>query len=216
MVSDDRRRFQRLKLAQPILGTWNGQSALILDIGVGGAFVEHHGMARRGETARLGFRWQGHEIEFKCEVARTIIVRAPGAEGKGGPVSHSGVWLTEPIGDSLERLQEMMASFVGRVLAAHRANATANPTNETTALLAQIGHARRSRSKGFITYRYNGTTWSKRASESPTQPADGFTAAAYEDEEDLETLCRAYETADDEARRMIRLVAELSAMSAKK
>ena len=186
MVSDDRRRFQRLKLAQPILGTWNGQSALILDIGIGGAFVEHHGMARKGDSAMVGFRWQGHEIEFKCEVARTIIVRAPGATGQG-PVSHTGVWLVQPVGDSLDRLQEMMASFVGRVLAAHRANASAIPTSETTATLAQLGQARRSRTKGFVSYRYNGTTWSKRASESPVQPADGFTAAAYEDEDDLET-----------------------------
>ena len=214
-MSDDRRRFQRLKLAQPILGTWNGQSALILDIGIGGAFVEHHGMAKRGETATLGFRWQGHEIEFKCEVARTIIVRAPAATGQG-PVSHTGVWLVSPVGDSFDRLQEMMASFVGRVLAAHRANATANPTSETTALLAQIGQARRSRTKGFVSYRYNGTTWSRRTVDSAAQPADGFTVASYEDEEDLETLCRAYETSDEEARRMIRLVAELSAMSAKK
>ncbi|HVS30853.1 MAG TPA: hypothetical protein VMS98_05305 [Thermoanaerobaculia bacterium] len=214
-MDEDRRRFQRLKLAQPILGTWNGQSALILDIGVGGAFVEHHGMAKPGERASFGFRWQGHEIEFTCEVARTIIVRAPGATGQG-PVSHTGVWLVKPVGDSFDRLQEMMASFVGRVLAAHRANAAAVPTSETSAVLAQLGQARRSRTRGYVTYRYNGTAWSRRASESATQPADGFTAAAYEDEEDLDILCRAYETADDEARRMIRLVAELSTMAARK
>src|SRR6476661_802148 len=48
MLEHDRRRFQRLKLAKPILGLIDGQSALILDIGVGGAFVEHYGAAKVG------------------------------------------------------------------------------------------------------------------------------------------------------------------------
>jgi hypothetical protein len=211
MTFDDRRSFQRLKLAQPILATWNRQSALILDIGVGGAFVEHHGTARSGEKVNVCFKWQGHEIEFECETARSVVVRPPAA-GQG-PVSQTGVKFVKPVGDSMAQLQDMMASFVGRILAAHRANAAA--TAETNGILGQLGQARRSRSRGWITYRWNGKVWSKRPSESSKQPADGFTVAAYEDEEDLDTLCRTYETADEEARTMIRLVAELSASSAR-
>ena len=62
MTSNERRTFQRLKLAKPILGTMDGHSALILDIGVGGAFIEHHGRAMKDLKLRLAFRWQGSEL----------------------------------------------------------------------------------------------------------------------------------------------------------
>ena len=41
MVANDRREFQRLRLAKPILALMDGQSALILDIGIAGAYIEH-------------------------------------------------------------------------------------------------------------------------------------------------------------------------------
>ena len=53
-------------------------------------------------------------------------------------------------------------------------------------------------------------------SDLPTQPLNGFTVAAYEDEQELQALCRAWEVADSEGRRLIRLVAELSARTVKK
>jgi hypothetical protein len=47
-----------------------------------------------------------------------------------------------------------------------------------------------------------------------SQPADGFTVAGHEDEEEIAKLCEAYENADAEGRRLIRLVAELGVRSA--
>ena len=45
---------------------------------------------------------------------------------------------------------------------------------------------------------------------------DQFTVAAHEDEDELESLCRTYEIADEDGRKLIRLVAELSVLSAQK
>ena len=212
MVVDDRRHFQRLKLPKPILAQIDGQSALLLDVGVGGAFVEHYGKAESGTRFRLAFRWHGDEVEFLCEVARSRVVR-PSADS-AAVVSHSGVRFVQAFGESDELLQEMMATFIGRVLAAQRANASGDRTDET--LLGSMGDARRTRSRGFVSYRFRNGVWSRDATQSPTQPSDGFTVAAFEEEEEIETLCRTYETADEEARGLIRLVAELSAMNVKK
>ena len=66
-----------------------------------------------------------------------------------------------------------------------------------------------------MTYRLSGTTWSRNYTRSAGQPLDGFTVAAYEDEDELEVLCRAYERADHQGRHMIRVIAELSAMTVK-
>lgn len=213
MAEHERRAFQRLKLVKPILATLDGRSALILDIGVGGAFIEHRGRAMPGLQGKLIFRWQGAEIAFDTSVIRSSIIREGGAEGL---VSQSAVSFTKSHADSAERLQHMMATFVGQVLAAHRDNVRAHDSPNGAALLQQIGQARRARSRGLVTYHWDGTTWSHGATESRVQPRDGFTVAAYEDEEELATLCAAYETADDEGRQLIRLVAELSVRSAMK
>jgi hypothetical protein len=203
MVSSDRRQFQRLRLARPILSRINGENALLLDIGVAGAFVEHRGRLDPGARFHLSFRWQGEDLEFLCEVARTKIVRPS--------VSHSGVRFIEPVGDSGTRLQQMMATFIGRVLAAQRANANGDRGGE--GLLATIGDARRTRSHGYVTYRLRDGIWTREATTSAQQPSDGFTVGAFEDEEELEALCRTYENACDDERNLIRLVAELSAMA---
>jgi len=208
MVASDRREFQRLRLSKPILTLIDGESALMLDIGVGGAFLEHYGEMQPGHRFRLSFRWQGADVVFMAEVARSMIVRTPGGDGRS-IVSHTGVRFIESIGNSDELLQQMIATFVGRVLAAQRANAAGDSKDATT--LAELGEARRSRSRGlFVSFRYRDGAWWRVPTDSPKQPLDGFTVAAHEDEHELDTLCRSYEAADEEARRLIRLVAELS------
>jgi len=217
MVGSDRREFQRLRLAKPILALMDGQSALILDIGVSGAFLEHYGEVASGKRFHLLFRWQGHDVEFVSEVARSTVVRSPGGDGRS-LVSHTGVRFAESIGDSERHLQDMMATFVGRVLAAQKANASGENRGgiDGDATLAQLGEARRSRSRGYIRYQLQGKAWKRSITESPEQLDDGFTVAAFEDEEELETLCRAYEVGDEEARSLIRLVAELSVRGSKR
>jgi hypothetical protein len=108
----------------------------------------------------------------------------------------------------------MVATFVGKVLAAQKANAGA--TQPSDSALIDLGGARRSRTRGYVTYRLQDGAWSRALAESPSQPADGFTVAGYESDEELESLCRAYEIADEEGRRLIKLVAELSARTVKK
>jgi hypothetical protein len=208
----DRREFQRLKLSRPILGMFGETNALVLDIGMNGAFVEHYGIVSPGHRCDLVFRWQGDDVAFRCEVIRSNVVRQPAGDGQS-PLSHTGVRFREAVGDSGARLQDLIATFVGRILAAQKANAAGSHEAGHSAgesILATIGQARRSRSHGFTSYRFREGTWWRIPTDSPMQPTDGFTVGAHEDEDELETLCRAYENADDEGRRLIRLVAELS------
>lgn len=210
MIENDRREFQRLRLAKPILGTMDGDSALILDVGVGGAFIEHYGATEPGRRFHLSFRWYGEDVTFLCEVARTSVVRSRAGDGRS-VVSHTGVRFLEGVGEASGRLQDMMATFVGRVLAGQRANAAGDRTHSGD--LTDLGGARRARSRGYAKYRFDGQKWTRELTASPAQPLDGFTVAAFEDEDELQTLCLAYETADEQGRNLIRLVAELSAHS---
>ncbi len=52
--------------------------------------------------------------------------------------------------------------------------------------------------------------WKKSSSLLADQPEDGFTVAAGEPAEQVDLLQRNYESGDAEARRMIRILAELS------
>jgi hypothetical protein len=216
MLQHDRREFQRLKLAKPILaltGMEGSANALILDIGMAGAYLEHYGLTEPGRTFHLTFRWQGHDVEFLCEVVRTSVVRQPAGDGKS-QLSHTGVHFTEAIGDSATRLQDLIATFVGRILVAQRANAAGEENHQQSAMILEsLGAARRKRSRGFVSYRLRDARWWRVPTESPVQPEDGFTVADWEDEAELEQLCRTYEASDDEGRQLIRLVAELSVNS---
>jgi hypothetical protein len=207
MLKHDRRIFQRLRLARPILGTLDGQNALILDLGVAGAFVEHYGVTTPNARLRLQFRWHTEDIEFECEVARTQVVR----RSTTNALSHTGVRFAQPIGDSEARLHDLMATFVGNLLASQRANANGTGRVDDVLPLSEVGGARRSRVRGLVSYRLRPDgKWRRTSTTDPAQPPDGFTVAAYEYEADLEVLCLAYEKADEEGRRMIRLVSELS------
>ena len=212
MVANDRREFQRLRLAKPILALMDGQSALILDIGIAGAYIEHYGALPPGARFKLIFRWQRADVELLCEVRRARVVRGGG--DKMSVVSHSGVQFVEAIGDADARLNDMMATFVGRVLAAQRANASGKPEEGEALSLTQLGGARRARSRGWVSFRLVDGLWRRALATSATQPLDGFTVAAYEDEDELASLCETYESADAEGRRLIRLLAELSARNA--
>jgi len=212
MLRDDRRGFQRLKLSKPILATMESSNALILDVGVAGAFLEHYGVVEPGQRFPLTFRWQGEDVAFVCEVARTTVVRSPGGDGKS-TVSHTGVRFVEGIGDASVRLQDLIATFVGRILAAQKANASGDRGESAGAtILAQLGDARRRRTRGFIAFHLKGDTWWRVPTDSPRQPHDGFTVGAHEDDDEVETLCRTYEGADEEGRNLIRLVSELSVL----
>lgn len=209
-MRDDRREFQRLKLSKPILATMRESNALILDVGLAGAFLEHYGTAEPGESFTLSFRWQGSDVEFACEVARSFVVRDPGGDGKS-LVSHTGVRFTEARGDAMHHLQDLITSFVGRILIAQKSNASGERGDSAGAnILARLGEARRMRSRGYLSFHLKDSTWWRTPSDSPKQPYDGFTVGLYEEEDDLETLCRTYEAADEEGRHLIRLVAELS------
>jgi hypothetical protein len=211
MSGNDRREFQRLRLAKPILALFDGQNALILDIGISGAFVEHYGEPSTGDRFTLHFRWKGTDVEFLSEVEHSMVVRTTASS----PVSHSGLKFVQSIGEAESRLNDMMATFVGKILAAQRANAGATQPSDAVAL-EDLGGARRSRTRGFVTYRLRAGVWSRILTDSSRQPADGFTVAGYEDDEELESLCRAWEAADGEGRRLIQLVAELSSRTVKR
>ena len=222
---EEKRAFQRLQLAEPIPASLNDSYAMLLDLGVTGALVEHSLPVEVGSRARLKFKHEGKPIEMECEVVRstspqplpTGVLPFPALDI--GPRNfQTGVRFLRAMGDSDESLRLMLADHVDKILRAQQANAMGNRDANVIdgdATITRLGAALRGADAGFLIFRLTSAGWKKTPSLLPEQPEDGFTVAAFEDEEHLKGLCRAYENADQEGRRLIRLMAELSISEAR-
>jgi hypothetical protein len=200
---DERREFQRLNLDPPIPGSLGSTAVSILEIGVLGARVQH-AAPLDGEQAELRFSYREHEIALRCDVVRTIDgdSRYPDAG------LQSGIRFNAAIGESGDRLREMLAELVNQELDKTRTG--------SLGLEREIDGDRTIRGKdaAYLSFRLENGVWNKRRVFLPEQPPVGFTVARTTDSGDLSRLCRVYEASDDEGRRLIRMFAELSVSAA--
>ncbi|MCA1732178.1 MAG: hypothetical protein LC732_01085 [Acidobacteria bacterium] len=204
---DERRRFHRLDLAHPLEAEFDGLTVRLHEIGLVGAFIDHHAPLEPDRIGILSFAWGNDRLQFECRVVHS---RAEAPEG--GRFS-SGLDVRAALGESAAMLRRMIAEHVARVVAAQEANAFGlRDLNriDGDATLTALGSARRTAQTGFINYRLISGAWKKVPSLLPDQPADGFTVAAWEEDEQLDSLRKAYEQADEEGRSFLRMLAELS------
>lgn len=198
---EERREFQRLTLPTPIPATAGSIPVTILEIGVLGARLQHSTPLDR-QYVEVRFAHNGEEIDMKCEVVRSW----PRESRYPDSGLESGVRFLAAIGDSGDRLRDMLGDLVAREINARRAHGTA----AIAASAVDPDRTVRGRDAGFITYRFENARWIKRAVFLPEQPSSGFTLARGYDNDELQRLCQVYEASDEEGRRLIRVFAELS------
>ena len=195
---DERREFQRLSLQPPISAILGPHRVTINEIGVLGAKVTHD-EELESENLDLRFNYAGEQIGMRCQVVRTLH----GTE--------SGLRFVAAIGDSGDRLRDMLGILVGKEIDKRR---TAPGREPLPAHSVDGDKTVRGADAGFLTYRFENGHWNKRAVFLPEQPSTGFTVARTTDTDEMQRLCRVYEASDDEGRRLIRLFAELSVSDA--
>jgi hypothetical protein len=191
-VNDERRQFQRLILTQPLDGWFGDFAVQLLDVSATGALIETEEPIPPDASALLRFYWRGTELEILATTAR------------------SSDFLTGlQFNEENERLCELIAECAEELLRAFEANAAGNRDGNTIGE-ATITAASDVRGSGFRTWILRDGTWSSRISLLADQPEDGFTIPAAEDPEQVALLCRTYESGDTEARKLTRMLAELS------
>jgi len=194
MRPDERREFQRLTLDTPIAGTLGSHRIRIAEIGVLGARVEHDDDLD-SDSLDLHFKYAGQEIAMRCQVIRT------------SGSFQSGLRFVAAIGDSGDRLRDMLGILVSKEIDRRR---TAPGRDPLPSHNVDGDKTVRGSDASFLTYRFENGHWSKRAVFLPEQPSTGFTVARGSDSDEMQRLCRVYEASDEEGRRLIRLFAELS------
>ena len=196
-MSDERRAYQRLTLVEPLDGWFGDFAVRLIDVSASGAQIEHDEPIPDDARALLRFYWRGQEVEILAETARTI------------QSNRVGVKFLE----DNDTLRTLLASSAADVLRAIEANARGdrgqNIIGDET-----LTSAWRRPASGFVQWIFDGDHgWRAVPSDGPDQPENGFTISAAEEDDQVEMLCRTYESGDAEARRLTRLFAELSVMN---
>lgn len=193
---EERREFQRLQLKRPVPATLANAPAKLVEIGILGARLEHESPVNT-DFAELRF----NDVAMKCELVRRNRERPAGLE--------SAVRFLAAMGDSGDRLRDFLAELVRHELDFRRTHPGSVEVQTVDGDVTVRGS-----DAGFVCYRFENGSWTRRRVFLPEQPAVGFTVARGEESSELQRLCRVFEASDEEGRRLIRLFAELSVSDA--
>jgi hypothetical protein len=91
MVTNERRRYQRVKLREPLRGAVGQARIYVLDASIGGMRVAHQGtLPPPGDYCRIELPTDMGTIKVDCEVVRTIP-QPPPLTQTTKPIFHSGL-----------------------------------------------------------------------------------------------------------------------------
>lgn len=201
--AQERRKYERVKMLQPLPGRVGKSRVFLLEIGISGIHLIHQGvLPRAGGTFSIEFEWEHHRLEFECEVIHNDLQKLAKSENEKSTYS-AGAHFIAAKGDSAVVLRQIVIHHVERALDEQRANARGIPAKAAHAF--QTGKA-----KEFLRCQLVNGEWRKSTSTRFDQPENGFTVSADEEREQVDMLCSSYENGDASTRQMIRMMAEAS------
>ena len=192
-MTDERRGFQRLNLVRPLDGWFGDFAVRLLEVSAKGAFMESDEPIAAESRALLRFWWRTEELELLAETAR-----------------HDGNRCAVIFVESNDDLLRLIAESARELLRAQEANAAGeralNVIGDETLTAASAGPGTHT----YVSWILGRDGWRRRVSLLPDQPPDGFTISAAEPTEQVDILRGTYESGDTEARRLTRMLAEIS------
>ena len=200
---EERRQNGRVTPVQRIRGMVGNVPVFVLDLSLAGVRVAHQEqLPAIGQTATLVFEWEGRRFTGKAEVRHTKVEKLAKTKFEKS-LYHSGVLMTPNDAFSQAIVKDIIQSCHDRALDEQRANAEGIP-----AIAAQSFQT--GKGDDFVRCELRPSGWVKTATRDPQQPANGFTISASEEPAKIATLCKTWEMADPEARRLIKTFAALS------
>jgi len=191
MSLEQKRNAERLPLDTPIEGTASGVAVRIVELSAIGCRIEHREKISLNSTTRLRFTWKARPVDLTAKVARQQLMP--------GMVFSSGLQFAKSLEAAPEVIRDIVQSLTVEDLPDHVADVTTGPFEAVTDL-----------PDPFVECSFVGGLWHKRSVPSIKHPLEGFTTVAA-DEDELDMLCKTYEYADPDTRRLIRISLELAA-----
>lgn len=217
---DSKRRYERVKLPEPLTVRLGASSVVALDISLGGCRIEHRNRFAVGAQTAVKLCYAGEEAEIPCRVVRCKLDRFQVEEG--GAVYQTGVTFEPASTEMAAIVRKLVVDHVSRALEEQKANArgtlrgSTSPIFNKDGLLAATDRHGNPAKTAYVKFEFDKGRWKKVVTFDADQPDEGFTVASSEDEEQLEILCRAYQIGDPNTRQMIRICAEMSVADAVK
>lgn len=194
MPSEEKREFQRLDLREPMRGSLDGSPVDIVDLGILGARIESDALPSK-ESCTLILAANGVDISLQCEVVHRFDFTSTRRQG-------AGLAFTSAATGSDTSLRELLTKLVREQLAALPTGAVISPAFDAEQTAMRIPAP-------FTSHRLGEHGWSKRAAFLAHQPENGFTLPAAIPTAEVHRLRQEFEQAGEEARKLIRLFAEL-------
>lgn len=195
-MSAERRTAPRLPVIVPLDATINRNRAEIVDLSFAGALVRHENGLTRGHI-RLRFSWNGAHFSEHVNLVSSRLVRVTGET-----TSYESRFAFEAISDeSRLALEHAIATLHDRVLATWIAN------------LEGIERAHSASESGcadtgeYLVCTLVDGTWKRRRVRTHRPPKNGFVVRACVREAEIRRICRAFMTAGDDARELLRIFA---------
>jgi hypothetical protein len=190
-----------LRLAKPIAAKLGEQAVLALDIGPAGALLSGRCSYTPGTEHDFAFSGDGLRVRVRCRITGTADhLLTPDTDLLVRFLDRS-----DALGDFIARYEEQ----IHRAEDANAAGDAARNVIDGDRTLSDLGSAARSK-QTFLQCRLQAGIWTREVTAIADQPADGFTIAASETEDQLQLLRLAYEESDDRERRLLREFAAAS------
>ena len=197
-----KREFERVHFEHPIPARLSGQPVALLDLAIGGGRLLGTMRVPPASNHDLEINWDGETIRLKCSVTRCVI-QAFAVKKEEKSTYEIGVRIVETVGDADRKLHHMIAEFVLKAIEEQRANWNGvPPTGPYVHIEGKGGRYRRCQ--------YFNGDWQISETTQPEQPLNGFTVSADVSPRYLKMLCQTWEKADNEGKRLTRILAELS------
>jgi hypothetical protein len=190
-----KREFERVHFELPIPGQLSGQRVQLLDLAIGGARLLGTTPVIPASTHELRIDWEGQTIRLKCEVTRCVMQEINSYD--------IGVRIVQAVADSNRAMHHLIATFVLRAIDEQRANWDGKEP------IGPYVHVE-GKSDRYKRCEWLNGEWKVNPTKRPEQPLNGFTVSAEVSPHLLNLLRETYETTDDEGRRLLRILAELS------
>jgi hypothetical protein len=200
---EDRRRFGRIHFETPIPARVGETRVRLLDLGLNGVHVASESRFAPASSVDLKFDTDVGSVNVRCRVIRCTLSEYSNKPGQKS-VYETGLRILETIGESDHIIRETIALHVARALEEQKANAYGIPPLESL-LSQEVPAIERYRKCEYIDGR-----WQFSETAASAQPVSGFTIAAHVPLHHVDMLCKTYQRADEEGRRLTKIFAQLS------
>ncbi|MFA6957634.1 MAG: PilZ domain-containing protein [Thermoanaerobaculia bacterium] len=212
--SQSRRTTNRLVFKMPRPARFATYEVVLVDLSLKGAGIQHPNQIPPGTKSTLRFRLEREYHELTCEIKRSKLqLVRQGANTL--QIYRSGLQFTGLEGQ-IETIKEALRKRVQRAIARQQADAFSNAEamngiDESSGAIPLAALASWMETRPYVRcmLERNGR-WKSEKVDSPEQPANGFTVSSDEGDKEIDLLRRAFEKANEEQRRLIRVFAQIT------